>query len=282
MKDEMRFPNRATPPGSRSYYCVRIAPLDRHDDLALLFLWRHELRDILYRCSDPGVAHAKLQWYREEFNRALEGTAQQPLAQALAALIQRHNLPQQPFHRMADALAADLHLSSYPDMAALKGYCQQDGGSLLELVTQVCGGNAQELQCAQQMGAFVRLVEIIRDLGPNLERGSCHLPKTELGRVGLTLPTLVNGDNQQPLATLLAGMATQARKWPAATVATLPEGKYPALIPAQAHRAMAQALLVALEKGAFPVLDQHLSLTPVRKLWVAWRSQRQIKKGLAR
>ena len=55
MSEEFQFPNRATPVGSRSYYCIRIAAPERRQDLALLFLWHQELNDILYRCSDPGV-----------------------------------------------------------------------------------------------------------------------------------------------------------------------------------------------------------------------------------
>jgi phytoene synthase len=274
MRDELRFPNRATPPGSRSYYCVRVAPQEQHDDLALLFLWRQELRDILYRCSDPGVAQAKLQWYRDEFCRALEDRAQQPLAQALAGVIQQHGLPEQPFHGMADALAADLHPTGHPDMAALKDYCRLDSGSLLELVTRVCGGTPQEADCARQLGAFVRLVEIIRGLGPDLERGHRHLPRAELERAGLPPGGRLKREQQQPLAALLAHMAAQARAWPADAKAALPGGKHPALIPARAQVAMAQALLTELEKSQFPVLEQRISLTPLRKLWIAWRSRR--------
>ena len=55
----------------------------------------------------------------------------------------------------------------------------------------------------------------------------------------------------------------------------------PALIPAQAHTAMAQALLGELEQSQFPVLEQRLSLTPLRKLWISWRSRRQLNRRRA-
>jgi phytoene synthase len=39
---------------------------------------------------------------------------------------------------------------------------------------------------------------------------------------------------------------------------------------------MAQALLQELEKSDYPVMSHRLSLTPLRKLWLAWRSRRGI------
>lgn len=278
MIEELQFPNRATPPGSRHYYCVRIAPPERHDDLALLFLWRQELRDILFRCSDPGVAQAKLKWYREELERALEAKAQQPLAQAIAGLIQRHQLPIQPFHHMSKALEADLHQSWFEQMAALHDYCRLDGGSLLRLATQVCGGSTTEVDCAEGLGTFIRLVDMIRNLGPNLESGCRHLPKSELGAAGLSLADASKPENQERLGILLKHIADHALEWQASTLTSLPKGSYPALAPALSLASMNQALLAELEECGFPVMSQRVCLTPLRKIWITWRSSRRAKK----
>ncbi|MFC1684519.1 phytoene/squalene synthase family protein [Pseudomonadota bacterium] len=278
MMEELQFPNRATEPGSRHYYCVRIAPASTHNDLALLFLWRQELRDILYRCSDPGVAHAKLKWYREELERAMEGKAQQPLAQALGEVIHRRQLPVQPFHRMTDALEADLSQTWYDQMDSLHDYCRLDGGSLLQLVTQVCGGDEAEADCAEGLGAFIRLVDIIRNLGPGMARGCRHLPKSELGEAGLSLADTTKADNQEKLGILLKGMGAHALEWQASTLSSLPKGSHPALTPALSLATMNQALLAELNGSGFPVMNQRVCLTPLRKIWITWRSSHRAKK----
>jgi len=278
MIEELQFPNRATKPGSRHYYCVRIALAETHNDLALLFLWRQELRDILYRCSDPGVAHAKLKWYREELERAMEGKAQQPLAQALGELIHRRQLPARPFHHMTDALEADLHQTWYDQMEALRDYCRLDGGALLRLITQACGGDEDEAECAEGLGAFIRLVDIIRNLRPDMARGCRHLPKSELGEAGLSLADTTKPDNQERLGILLKGMGTHALEWQASALSNLPKGSHPALTPAMSLAAMNQALLTELEQSGFPVMSQRICLTPLRKIWITWRSSRRAKK----
>ena len=278
MIEELQFPNRATTPGSRHYSCVRIAPPELHDDLALLFLWRQELRDILYRCSDPGVAQAKLKWYREELERALVGKAQQPLAQALAELIRRHRLPMQPFSRITDALEADLRQSGYDQIEALRDYCRLDGGSLLQLVTQVCGGDEAGVNCAEELGTFIRLVDIIHNLGPDLAGGCRHLPRSELKKTGLSFAATTKPENQERLGILLKAMSAHALEWQASALSSLPKGSHPALTPALSLAAMNQALLAELEESGFPVMTQRVCLTPLRKIWITWRSSRRAKK----
>lgn len=275
MIQELQFPNRATPPGSRNYYCIRIAPLERRNELALLFLWRQEIRDILYRCTDPGVAQAKLKWYREELERALQGAAQQPLAQALAVLIQHHRLPTAPFHSMADALQSDLNQTGYQDMQALREYCRQDMGALLQLATQVGGGDEAEIQCAEQLGTFVRLVDIIRNLGPDLNQGCRHLPRSELEKAGLSVADIPRPENKERLQTLLSDMTDQGRQWHTAATRDLTTGRHPALIPALSLAAMNRVLLTELDSSGFPVIDQRICITPLRKLWITWRTNRR-------
>ena len=36
--------------------------------------------------------------------------------------------------------------------------------------------------------------------------------------------------------------------------------------------AIYRAVLDEIERAGFPVLDQRISLTPIRKLWIAWRT----------
>lgn len=272
MNQELQFPNRATPPGSRHYYCIRIAPHKLHDNLALLFLWRQEIRDILYRCSDPGVALAKLKWYRDELERGQQGNAQQPLTQALARMIEEHQLPIDPFNHMADMLQADLNQAGFQDMAALQEYCRQDTGALLQLATRVCGGSEAEVQLAAQLGAFTRLVDIIRNLGPDLDHGCRHLPQSELEKAGLTVAGTLKPENQERLQSLLASMAEHGRQWHASALATLSPGKHPTLAPALSLAAMSDALLTELASSGFPVINQRVCLTPLRKFWITWRT----------
>ncbi|MGH8593395.1 MAG: squalene/phytoene synthase family protein, partial [Gammaproteobacteria bacterium] len=71
------------PPGSSLYYSnLHLAPKKKHALLALHALWM-QLEEILHGASDPGVGRIKLQWWREEIERAFRGEARHPTALVL-------------------------------------------------------------------------------------------------------------------------------------------------------------------------------------------------------
>ena len=275
MSEDYSFPNRATHPGSSHYYCVRFAPAKLRTDLALVLAWRRELQEILHRCSDQGVALAKLQWYRDELLRALDNQTQHHLLQALVQPIKNHQLPIQLFLDMAKGLQSDILGNGHQDYRALQAYCRQSGGTLLELMTRVCGGNELELTSAHGLGEFIRLAEIIRNLGQDLRLGCCHLPRAEMEKQQLTATILTEPHNEKALQNLLTDLSATALEGHEAALANIRAGKHPALIPALALTATNIALLNEIEKAGFPVLNQRFSLTPLHKLWISWRTSRR-------
>ncbi|VAX10614.1 Phytoene synthase [hydrothermal vent metagenome] len=274
MSNNSGFPGRATAPGSSNYYCVRMAPKNIRADLALIFEWKYELQEILHRCSDQGVALTKLQWYRNEI---LHNPTQHHLLQALIPVIHSHQLSIKPFMAIADGVETDIRGVMHHDSKALQYYCQLTGGSLLELLTAICGGNEQDLTCAQELGAFAQLVEIIRNLGRDLRLGCCRLPHKEMEQQNLNPTKLTEPQNDQALQALLADLYTIANNEYASTLESLPAGRHPTLIPALAQAAMSHALLYEVKKTAFPVINQRTSLTPLRKLWIVWRTNRRYR-----
>jgi len=275
---EYRFSGRATSPGSSRYYCVRMAPPALRNHLALMFEWQWELQAIYHRCSDPGVALSKLQWYRSEFSKALDNQTQHPLLMQLAETVDSLQLPTQPFLNMADAVEMEIRGIIPKDISALQNYGKQGSGNLLQLLTTICGGNEQELAYANQLGAQVRLIEIIRNLGQDFQQGSCFLPLAVIEQHNLQPAQLAEAENKKALQAILAELASNAKEWRESVLAGLSNNRHhPALIPALALAASHDSLLSELEKANYTVLSQRTSLTPLHKLWISWCSYRQYK-----
>ena len=275
MGSEYRFSGRATSPGSSRYYAVRMAPPALRPPLALIFEWQWELQAIYYRCTDPGIALSKLQWYRDEFARALNHQTQHPLLTVLAETVQSHKLPTQPFLDMASAVEMEIRGIIPKDISALKEYGQLGSGNLLQLITQIGGGNEQELKCASQLGAPLRLIEIIRNLGQDFQLGACFLPLDLMEQHNLQPTQLAAPENKKELHTLLTALTAQAKEWQISALDDISNRNHPALVPVLALAASHNTLLSKLEKANFAVLTQRTSLTPLRKLWVSWRTYRQ-------
>jgi len=268
--DEWCFPNRATPVGSSAYYSLRFAPRELRDELATLSAWRHQLRTLPDRVTDPGVARIKLQWWREELERIFADVPHHPLSRALQPILERHQLPQAWFTDIADCVEAEILGHRPATEADLDAACERDLGSLFELITR-CHGlrDADVLKTARRLGGFCARVYLIRDSGFLTRRGRAVCPSEQLSTLGLSHETLVQPEYRDRLPELLASAADRARTMLA--VADLGQN-LPICIRVRAR--ILASLLDELAGAGFVVADLRLGLTPLRKLWLAWRESR--------
>jgi phytoene synthase len=281
------FPNSATPVGSSAYYGVCFAPSALRDDLALLFAWRGEMRNVLAACSDPGVARLKLQWWREELVRCSEGHAQHPLTQALTPVLKNRQLPPAPFLSMADATEAAVMTQPPKDLRDLEIRCDQDQGSLFELIGRCHGMTEPNTgQHLRRLGAFCGLICLIRDFGADLRRGYNPLPETLTAGEDPTDRALIDVQRKhlqrlalhtrEFFAAIHPAYAVKQAKRASQSSVPSTSGSPPSVPPTISVRtAILSALLDEIERENFSVFDQRVCLTPLRKLWIGWRASRR-------
>jgi phytoene synthase len=268
---EWRFPNRATPPGSSTYYSLRLAPAALRDDLAALAGWRHEVRNVLDRVSEPAVAQTKLQWWREELIRTADGAPRHPLGRNLALAMARHRLPPAGFLVMADQVQAELAGRQPADRQSVEAACEADLGALFDLLAR-CHGitDPQTLGAARGLGTFCGLVYLIRDSGQHLRRARPFLPADRLAQLGIRPEALAQPEHIAQLPGLLAEAAAAALAY-REREAMAP--RLPASLRVRGR--ILAALLAELADEGFDLAQRRVALTPLRKLWVGWREARR-------
>lgn len=268
------FPNPATPPGSSSYYSVRFSPARLRDALAALLGWRYQLQTLLHQVRDPGVATAKLGWWREELQRTFDGSPSHPLGVRLAPLIQRHQLPPKPFLDMAWSIEAALTSHWPKDFDELSVYLSQDLGALFELLVRIHRPPGESLESAllgrtRRVGAYASGIYQIRDCGLLLRQGRFgFIPGDQLQALGLTPPDLARPTGRHQLPRMLRELTEQTRalRTPDDLVGL------PAVVRIRVH--LLEQLLHELEHSGFDLTEQRIGLTPIRKLWNAWKESR--------
>jgi phytoene synthase len=267
-----RYPNPATPPGSSQYYAVRFAPPGLRDMLAALAAWRRQVHAVLDEVSDPGVARIKLDWWRDEIRRTLDGAPRHPLSHVLAAELARQPdppaLPEAPFLGMADAVEQELRHRRPADAAAMQAIDAADLGALFELVAR-CHGRTDDaaLATARATGAWCAQVRRMRDAGLLLRHDRTVLPTDALRQAGLGHEALASAEQRHRLPALLAPVADQLRRCaPDAASPNLPRAL-------RIQRRIHAALLDELRRSGLAVVDQRIGLTPLRKLWLAFMTR---------
>ncbi len=266
--DQWGFPNPATPPGSSTYYSLRFAPSGQRDGLAALVGWRHQVRAILDQVADPAVAAAKLHWWRDELQRTRDGAGSHPLSRRLGPLIAHHRLPVEPFLNLTVGTESALSRCWPRDLTGLIAAADRDWGSLLELQVRAAGDqDPVRIARARQLGVYASLVGQIRDCGGLWRRGHYgFIPTDWLAALELTPEDLGRPAGRGRLPALLAELAGKARGLRGAPED--PDG-LPASVRIRVR--LTDLLLDELAAVGFDLVDQRVALTPIRKLWHAWR-----------
>jgi phytoene synthase len=270
--DAWRYPNRATPPGSSLYYAVRFAPRALRDLLAALAGWRQQVHAVLDEVSDPGVARLKLDWWREEIRRTLDGAPRHPLSHVLhAELAQRRGrpgLPTDPFLGIVERVEQELRRSRPADDSALAAADRDDLGGLFELIARSHGLHDEAtLDIARATGAWCARVRRLRDAGLLIRQHRSVLSTVALEDAGLSHEALASTEHRHRLPALLAPVAEQLQSSAPGTEL----GASPRAIRIQ--HAIHAALLDELQGSGLAVVDQRIGLTPLRKLWIALRTR---------
>src|SRR6185436_1790000 len=273
MTPEEYCQDKAARSGSSFYYSFLFLPPERRRAITALYAFCREVDDVVDECKEVDLARTKLAWWRTEIAGTFNGSAQHPVAQALIPVVQNFNLPQKHFQEIIDGMEMDLRYNRYPDFATLQSYCYRVAGVVGLMAAEIFGyRDAGTLKYAENLGTAFQLTNIIRDVGEDARRGRVYLPLDELASHGLGADDILARRGGDAFRKLMALQAERAETYAEAAFAKLaPEDRRDqraGLIMAAIYR----TLLGEIRRDGFDVLDRRIALTPLRKLWIAWKT----------
>ncbi len=267
--------SKAAKSGSSFYYSFRLLPPERRRAITALYAFCREVDDVVDEVHDPGVARAKLAWWRTEVAAVYEGAPQHPVAQALVPVVRAYRLPREHFDAVIDGMAMDLAQQRYADFADLERYCHRVAGVVGLMSAEIFGYQAPSTaRFARDLGIAFQLTNIVRDVGEDARRGRIYLPQEDLARHGVSASAILRGREEPGFRALMAFEVGRAREWYARAMRELAPSDRRAQRASLAMAAIYRALLDEIERDGYRVLDRRIALTPLRKLWIAWRTAR--------
>ena len=196
---------KAAASGSSFYYSFMFLPPPRRRAITALYAFCREVDDVVDEATDPGVASAKLAWWREEVHAAFVGTPQHPVAQALKPVVAAYALPEAHFQAVIDGMAMDLERNRYLDFAELEAYCHRVAGVVGLMSAEIFGyANPATREYAHDLGIAFQLTNIVRDVGEDARRGRIYLPQEDLARHGVTAGSILQHQGGDAFRALMA------------------------------------------------------------------------------
>jgi len=274
MSPEEYVQQKAAASGSSFYYAFLFLPPPRRAAITAFYAFCREVDDVVDEMTDAGVAATKLAWWKSEVAQAFGGKPTHPVTKALLPHAQEYGIEARHLLGVIDGCQMDLEQTRYLDYPNLQRYCHLVAGVVGEVAARIFGQTeAVTTEYAHTLGQALQLTNIIRDVGEDAMRGRIYLPVNELQRFDVKAHEILKRTYSERFTALMRFQAERAHGLYEQALALLPAQDRRAQKPGLMMASIYRTLLREIEAENFQVLHQRIKLTPVRKLWLAWKVQ---------
>ncbi|MBA4254493.1 MAG: squalene synthase HpnD [Polaromonas sp.] len=265
---------KAASSGSSFYYAFLFLPAPRRAAITAFYAFCREVDDVVDEVHDPTVAAQKLRWWQQEVAQTYAGQPSHPVMQALSPFVQPYGIRQEQLQAVIQGCQMDLEQTRYLDHAALGRYCHLVAGVVGEVAASIFGQtDPATTRYAHTLGQAFQLTNIIRDVGEDALRGRIYLPVNELQRFDVKAHEILQRVYSDRFVALMRFQAERAHTLYDQALALLPDADRRSQKPGLMMASIYRTLLSEIEREQFKVLEARVSLTPLRKLWLAWKVQ---------
>ncbi|HSI59877.1 MAG TPA: presqualene diphosphate synthase HpnD [Ideonella sp.] len=277
MTPQQYVQEKAASSGSSFYYAFMFLPPPRRAAITAFYAFCREVDDVVDEVHEPHVAATKLAWWRKEVATAFAGQPSHPVTKALMPIAADYGIEAHHLLAVIEGCQTDLEQTRFLDFVALERYCHLVAGVVGEVACNIFGRTEERtVTYAHRLGLAMQLTNIIRDVGDDARRGRVYLPVNELQQFDVKAHEILRRESpwgySDRFQALMRFQAERAHRLYDEALALLPEADRVAQKPGLMMANIYRTLLREIEADGFQVLHQRTSLTPLRKLWIAVRT----------
>ena len=272
---------KAAQSGSSFYYSFLFLPPERRRAITALYAFCREVDDVVDEVADPGVARTQARLVaRARSPPSFAGTPQHPVARALQPVVAAYGLPQEHFQTVIDGMAMDLERNRYLDFADARALLPSRGRRRRPAV----GGDLRLHRTRAR--ATTRATSASPSSSPTSSATSARTRaaaastcrRTSSRGIGVTaVGAAAARESSDAFRALMADAGRRAPgRGTTRALAQLPRrGPRARSARASSWRRSTARCSTRSSATAIAVLDQRIALTPLRKLWIAWKTSRR-------
>jgi phytoene synthase len=274
MTPEQYVQEKAVASGSSFYYAFLFLPKERRAAITAFYAFCREIDDVVDEVTDPSVAASKLAWWQKEASQAFGGQPSHPVMKALMPLTGTYKIELRHLLAVIEGCQMDLEQNRYLDFPGLQRYCHLVAGIVGEVAARIFGQTDEATTAyAHKLGLAFQLTNIIRDVGEDSLRGRIYLPVNELQQFDVKAHEILKREYSDRFTALMRFQTERALGLYDEALAMLPSVDKRAQKPGLMMASIYRSLLREIAADNYQVLHQRVSLTPLRKFWLAWKTQ---------
>lgn len=258
------------------YLACLLSPLEKRGPLSALYAFHAEIARIRDVVREPLPGEIRLQWWRDLLDDP-DGTGGKgnPLAEALLACINAHNLPVPVLQDMIDARIFDLYDDPMESSSSLEGYAGETASALIQLASLILDpANAPESASAAGHAGVAQTIAGLLLLAPlHRRRGQVYFPAELLAATGLDRDSFLLGADEDAVSRAIRAFSGLGRdhlaKARAAAGSVSPQNRF-----AFVTLAVTEPILARSERFGAKLFTQSIVPSQWRRQWWMWNAAR--------
>jgi phytoene synthase len=262
-----------TPRLTNFYYSFVFLPPQKRRAIEAVYAFARRGDDLV----DSGLAPDEAGRQMVRYRKALDACYAEPGAAledrelaALAESIREFKIPRQPFEDLILGLEMDLNGARYETFDDLSLYCYRVASTIGLIAIEIFGyTNPRTRDYAVNLGIAMQLVNILRDIQSDAQRGRIYLPREDLDQFGVRPGELLSGVYNGPFIELMQFQCDRARHFFDLARQMLPAEDRRSMVAAEIMAATYWRILARIQKRRYNVFGKRVRLRAPEKLWIA-------------
>ncbi len=162
-----------------------LLPPERRAALEAIYAFARVLDDAVDDWKTPALQTRALSFWEGHFAAMTRGQAEGPVFTQLARALSTFQIPIAPFEALFHGCKTDIEKTRYASFSELEAYCEDVASSIGLMTLPVFGVSGPGVETAAiALGKALQLVNILRDVEEDWQRGRLYLPLEDLTRFG--------------------------------------------------------------------------------------------------
>jgi phytoene synthase len=255
------------------YYAFVFLPREKRRAIEAVYAFARRGDDVADSGLSPADAAAALGRYRQALDACYGYGGSQidrPELLALAEAIRRFKIPRQPFEDLILGLEMDLTGARYETFDELSLYCYRVASTIGLICIEIFGyQNPRTRDYALNLGTALQLVNILRDVQRDAQRGRTYIPQEDLDRFAVRPSALLAGTYNDSFVELMQFECDRARHYFDLARQMLSPEDWKSMKAAEIMAAIYWNILKRIQKRCYNVFEKRVRLSRPMKFWTA-------------
>ncbi|HEY7801872.1 MAG TPA: squalene/phytoene synthase family protein [Dehalococcoidia bacterium] len=258
------------------YYAFAILPETKRNAIYAAYSFSGYVDDIADELTDRAEQDRQLASARERLHACYSGKREGPLFTALGGAVDEFAIPVEFFDELVNGVEMDFTINRYAAWDYLYSYCYRVASMVGLICTSVFGTKPHKhaRDFAVDLGIGLQIVNIMRDVKEDAERGRVYFPAADLAEHGLCDADILAGTYDERFAALMRQQGERAHVYFRSGKRLLPLLDMRSRMCVNVLQGVYAEILKRIEAQNYDVMTQRVSLTSrekmtaIGKLWM--------------